>query len=83
MWLKEGDKCTKIFNKMTNSYRRNNDLEFFHLSSIVLQTIDEIQYHNVKFYEELFVETIEWYPNLDGLSFRLYLIIRWVEISCE
>uniref|UniRef100_A0A2N9IM54 non-specific serine/threonine protein kinase n=1 Tax=Fagus sylvatica TaxID=28930 RepID=A0A2N9IM54_FAGSY len=70
LWLKEGDNNTKYFHKMANSNRRRNYMHKVEVDGIVHETDKEIRDNVVSFYEELYQETENWRPSVDGLDFH-------------
>ena len=56
LWLSEGDKCTKFFNKMANSYGKNNSIESLLVDGTVSTDQLKIIEHNVQFYNYLYSE---------------------------
>jgi len=70
LWLKEGDKCTKLFHRIANSNRRSNTIESLVVNGSVTSDQPAIRDHIVHFYESLFSEQYNWRPKLDGLAFN-------------
>jgi hypothetical protein len=54
LWLKEGDKCTKIFHRVANSNWRNNSIEALAMGVSVSSDQDVIRKHIVQYYNRLF-----------------------------
>lgn len=73
LWLKEGSKCTKFFQRVANSNRRNNSIELL-VNGSVSSNQTKIRDHIVYFYYDLFTEQFNWQPKFDGLDF--YSIMR-------
>ncbi|KAF5480849.1 hypothetical protein F2P56_001560 [Juglans regia] len=67
LWLKEGDRCTKIFHQMTNSHRRYNVIEFLRDGDRLIKDQEDVKAHIVHYYEQLFSENFSWRPKLDSL----------------
>jgi hypothetical protein len=70
-WLKEGDKCTKIFHQVASANRRNNSIESLIVNGASTLDPVSISEHVVNFYESLFSEPLSWRPQLDNLEFDM------------
>lgn len=68
LWLKEGDRSTKFFHRVANSYRRSNSIEMLHIDGALCSKATEIYDYVLDYYENLLFEQEEWRPKLDGLS---------------
>ncbi len=69
LWLKEGDNNTKFFHKMANSNRRRNYIGGLEVDGVYYEEEVEMRDHVVQFYQNMFCETEEWRPHVDGLHF--------------
>jgi hypothetical protein len=69
LWLKEGDNNTKFFHKIANSNRRRNLMEKLEVDGIIYSEDSIIRDKAVQFYETLYMETKDWRPFVDDLSF--------------
>lgn len=70
LWLREDDKCTRFFHRMTNSNRINNSIKSLIVDDTISTDYFEINEHIVQFYNNLYTERLSWRPNLNGLSFE-------------
>jgi hypothetical protein len=69
-WLKEGDKCTKLFHLMANSSKRYNTIESLRINGSLSSNLAAIRDHAVNFYESMFAENKPWRSRLDDLLFE-------------
>ena len=69
LWIKEGDNNTKFFHKMANSRRRFNHLSFLEVDRVIYEEESEIAAQVVNFYKNLYQESEEWRPFVEGLEF--------------
>jgi hypothetical protein len=85
LWLKEGDKCTKIFHSIANSNRRYNSLDSLLIGDTQSSNQTEISEHIIKFYQKLFTEQCRSKPLVDSISFDSILEIEasWLERAFE
>nr|XP_016504796.1 PREDICTED: uncharacterized protein LOC107822744 [Nicotiana tabacum] len=63
MWLKEGDRNTKFFQKMKNSYRRNNSIDKLLIGEEISEDKDGIEAKILRFYQDLYTENEQWRPS--------------------
>ncbi|RVW42952.1 hypothetical protein CK203_076318 [Vitis vinifera] len=72
VWLKEGDKNTGFFHKMTNSHRRKNCLSKIKVNGTWLTEEQEIKRRVgvVRAFKNLLTDHGEWHPSMDGLAFN-------------
>ena len=61
-WLKEGDKCTKVFHQVANANRRNNSIGLLIVNGLPTLDTTIISDHIVRYYESLFAEPMGWTP---------------------
>lgn len=47
-WLREGDKCTKLFHQVASSHRRKNTIEMLKFDGLVTADHSEIKEHVIK-----------------------------------
>ena len=69
LWIKEGDNNTKFFHKMANSRRRFNHLSFLEVDGVIYEEESEMATLVVNFYKNLYEESKEWRPFMEGLEF--------------
>ena len=67
--IKEGDNNTKFFHKVANSRRRYNHLSILEVDRVIYEKESEVTAHVVQFYKNLYQETEEWRPFVEGLEF--------------
>ncbi|XP_059664284.1 uncharacterized protein LOC132310062 [Cornus florida] len=69
LWLKEGDRNTKIFHRLANAHRRGNHTGRIRVEGVIFCKEEEICKGFSEFFENSFTESIEWRPLLEGLQF--------------
>ena len=69
LWIKEGDNNTKFFHKVANSRKRFNHLSFLEVDGVIYEEESEVAAQVVNFYKNLYQETEEWRPYVEGLEF--------------
>lgn len=81
LWLKERDKCTKFFHRMTNSNRRVNSISSLEVDGELLEDPENIYEEIVSFYSSLYNEPFSWRPFLDDLTFDSIFRVEaaWLE----
>ncbi|XP_075655074.1 uncharacterized protein LOC142625274 [Castanea sativa] len=67
--IKEGDNNTKFFHKMANSRRRYNHISMLEVNGVIYEDESEMANQTVQFYKNLYKETEEWRPFVEGLEF--------------
>ena len=67
--IKEGDNNTKFFHKVANSSRRYNYLSILEVDRVIYEKESEVAAQVVQFYKNLYQETEEWRPFVEGLEF--------------
>jgi len=69
LWLKEGDKNTKFFQKIANSHRRGNCIDKLKVGTEIIEDKHRIKQETVDFYESLYTEPEQWRPsaNFEGI----------------
>ena len=70
-WLKEGDKNTRFFHRMTNAHRRRNFLQSRSINGRRLDKEVEIKEGLVNAFQNMFSALDCWRPPLPGLSFNV------------
>ena len=70
-WLKEGDKNTRFFHRMTNAHRRRNFLQSLSINGRRLDKEVEIKEVLVNAFQNMFYALDCWRPPLPGLSFNV------------
>ena len=85
LWLKEGDKNTKFFHRVTNSHRRYNTISSLLVNGVL--TIDQQAIADciTHFYTGLYSEEPGWRPKLDNLAFSMIFAedAAWLERPFE
>ncbi len=71
LWLREGDKNTKIFHHLANSNRRRNSIPTLLINGELSSESDAIADCITQFYQNLFTEVDCRWPFLDGLDFSM------------
>ena len=67
--IKEGDNNTKFFHKVANSHRRYNHISMLEVNGVIYEDKSEMANRAVQFYKNLYKETEEWRPFVEGLEF--------------
>ena len=70
MWLREGDRNTSFFHKMTNSHRRRNCLSKIKIDGTWLTEEQEIKGGVVGAFKDLLTDLGDWHPSMEGLDFN-------------
>ena len=65
--IKEGDNNTKFFHKVANSRRKYNHLSMLEVDRVIYEQELEVANKVVLFYKNLYKETEEWRPFVEGL----------------
>ena len=69
LWINKGDNNTKFFHKVANSQRRYNHISMLEVDGVIYENESEIADQVVQFYKNLYKETEEWRPFVEGLEF--------------
>ena len=67
--IKEGDNKTKFFHKVANSQRSYNHINMLEVNRVIYEDESEMADQVVQFYKNLYNETEEWRPFVEGLKF--------------
>ena len=67
--IKEGDNNTKFFHKVTNSQRRYNHISMLEVNGVIYEAESEMANQAIQFYKNLYKESEEWRPFVEGLEF--------------
>ena len=67
--IKEGNNNTKFFHKVANSRRRHNHISMLEVDGVMYEDELEMADQVVQFYKNLYKETEEWRPFVEGLEF--------------
>ena len=83
--IKEGDNNTKFFHKVANSRRRYNHISMLEVNGVIYEDESKMADQVVQFYKNLYKETEEWRPFVEGLEFdqREGLERDWLERRFE
>nr|XP_016443887.1 PREDICTED: uncharacterized protein LOC107769198 [Nicotiana tabacum] len=60
LWLKEGDRNTKYFQRVANSCRRNNHIKKLMVGDEIIEDKDQIKSKILDFYQNLYTENEQW-----------------------
>lgn len=66
--MKEGDKSTNFFYKMTNAHRRRNFLAKIKINNTKISEVSEIKDGVVRALQNLLSESRDWRPGINVLS---------------
>ena len=69
LWINKGDNNTKFFHKVANSQRRYNHISMLEVDGIIYEDDSEMTDQVVQFYKNLYKDTEEWRPFVEGLEF--------------
>ncbi|KAG5618937.1 hypothetical protein H5410_018761 [Solanum commersonii] len=64
LWLKEGDKNTKYFQKVANGHRRNNTIDKLKIGEVIVDDKVAIKEEILRFYQQLYTENEPWRPTV-------------------
>ena len=67
--IKEGDNNTKFFHKVANSRRRYNHISMLEVNGVIYEDEFKMAHQAIQFYKNLYNETEEWRPFVEGLEF--------------
>ncbi|KAG5599567.1 hypothetical protein H5410_030937 [Solanum commersonii] len=65
LWLKEGDKNTRFFQRLATAHRRYNTIDRLAVRGEEMQELDEIKSAMIEFYSNLYTENEPWRPTFD------------------
>jgi len=65
LWLKEGDKNTRFFQRLATAHRRYNTIDRLVVRGEEMQEPDEIKSAMIEFYSNLYTENEPWRPTFD------------------
>ena len=68
-WLKEGDRNTKLFHKMTNFHRRHNEMTSLKIEEVWHRESQDMQQGIVNAFQSLLAYPGDWRSNVNGLTF--------------
>jgi hypothetical protein len=69
LWLREGDKNTKLFHRVANSHRKFNQIGSLTINGAISRNYVEMKEHIIQYYNNLYFENCSWRPRVEGLSF--------------
>ncbi|XP_059669320.1 uncharacterized protein LOC132314474 [Cornus florida] len=70
LWLKDGDRNTKFFHRLANAHRRCNHIGRIRVNGSDLWREEDVRGGIASFYQQLYTETLDRRPTLDGLPFN-------------
>ncbi|RVW13055.1 Transposon TX1 uncharacterized 149 kDa protein [Vitis vinifera] len=70
VWLREGDRNTSFFHRMTNSHRRRNCLSKSKINGTWLTEEQEIKGGVVRAFKNLLTDPGDWHLTMEGLDFN-------------
>ena len=70
VWLREGDRNTSVFHRMTNSHRRRNCLSKSKINGTWLTEEQEIKGGVVRAFKNLLTDPGDWHLTMEGLDFN-------------
>ena len=68
VWLKEGDRNTSFFHRMTNAHRRRNNMERIRINGVWKSEENGMSVGIVNAFRTLLSNPGEWHPSLAGLQ---------------
>nr|XP_033512764.1 uncharacterized protein LOC117277437 [Nicotiana tomentosiformis] len=70
LWLKEGDRNTKYFQRIANSNRRYNHIDRLQVGEVIIEDKEKVKEAILDFYQELYTENEDWRPTttFEGLG---------------
>ena len=69
IWLKEGDRNTKFFHKMANSYRKNSEMTSLKIYGVWHKEGQDLELGIVNAFQSLLIDPRDWRANVEGLTF--------------
>ena len=70
LWLREGDKNTSFFHRMTNAHRRNNSMEKIKINGRWLEEEREVREGVVNAFQQLLLEEQSWKADIEGMQLQ-------------
>ena len=67
LWLKEEDRNTGFFHRMTNAHRRNNSLDRIKINGVWMTEDQEVREGIVNAFQHLLLEEPGWRADIEGL----------------
>ena len=67
IWLKEGDKNTRFFHRMTNAHRSNNSLDKIKIDGVWLLEEQEVREGVANAYQQMLSEDSRWKADIGRL----------------
>ena len=68
LYIKEGNNNTKFFHKVANSRRRYNHISMLEVDGVIYENESEMANQIVQFYKNLYKESEDWRPFVEGLE---------------
>ena len=68
IWLKEGDRNTRFFHRMTNAHSRNNSLDKIEINGVWLTEEQDVREGVANAFHQLLSESSEWKADIKGLQ---------------
>ena len=70
VWLKEGDRNTRLFHKMANAHRRKNRIGRIRINCVWFTVGQEMEEEILRAFENLLIDSGGWKPDSNNLSFE-------------
>lgn len=85
LWLKEGDRNTKYFQKVSNGRRRNNTIDKLKVGEVIVDDKAVIKEEILSFYQQLYTENEPWRPTVSFESMTSISLDErdWLERNFE
>ena len=68
LWLREGDRNTRYFHRMTTAHRRRNSLDRIKINGVWLSEEQEVRTGIADAFKQLLTKDLEWKADIGGLN---------------